>query len=83
MALKKTVSVKIEKKPIVTDDLESLESTQDVFVSKKIVDQVIGQEKAVEVVRKAAAQKRNVLLIIASIARHIFFCVEISKREGV
>ncbi len=63
MALKKTVSVKIEKKPIVTDDLESLESTQDVFVSKKIVDQVIGQEKAVEVVRKAAAQKRNVLLI--------------------
>ncbi|MFQ5405700.1 MAG: ATP-dependent protease LonB [Candidatus Micrarchaeia archaeon] len=32
-------------------------------VSEKLVDQIIGQEKAVEVIKKAARQKRNVLLI--------------------
>jgi len=45
------------------DDLENLKTTANVFVSKKLVDQVIGQEKAVETIRKAAAQKRNILLI--------------------
>ncbi|MFC2134407.1 ATP-dependent protease LonB [Bacteroidota bacterium] len=38
-------------------------STKELKVSKKIVDQVIGQEDAVNVVRKAAAQRRHVLLI--------------------
>ncbi|MFH1590269.1 MAG: ATP-dependent protease LonB [archaeon] len=38
-------------------------STAELKVSKKIVDQVIGQESAVNVIKKAAAQRRHVLLI--------------------
>ena len=40
-----------------------LENTAVVPVPPKLVDQVVGQEKAVEIIKKAAAQKRNVLLI--------------------
>ncbi|MBN2127607.1 MAG: ATP-dependent protease LonB [Candidatus Diapherotrites archaeon] len=43
--------------------LMAFNSTKDIPVSKKIVEQVIGQEKSVEIIRKAAAQKRNVLLV--------------------
>ena len=32
-------------------------STKDIFVPKGLVDQVIGQEKSVEIIKKAAAQK--------------------------
>lgn len=38
-------------------------STADVPVPPRTIDQVVGQEKSVELIRKAAAQKRNVLLI--------------------
>ncbi|HEC80850.1 MAG TPA: ATP-dependent protease LonB, partial [Thermoplasmatales archaeon] len=38
-------------------------TTRDIPVPKRLLDQVIGQEKAVEVVRKAAEQKRHVMLI--------------------
>ncbi|HID25464.1 MAG TPA: ATP-dependent protease LonB [Thermoplasmata archaeon] len=38
-------------------------TTKDVAVPKQLLDQVIGQDKAVEVVRKAAEQKRHVMLI--------------------
>src|SRR3989344_1361988 len=38
-------------------------STADIEVPKKIVDQVIGQEEAVELIRKASLQRRHVLLI--------------------
>jgi len=38
-------------------------STKEIKVSKKIVDQVIGQEGAVNVIKKASAQRRHVLLI--------------------
>src|SRR3989338_9046884 len=38
-------------------------STAEIEVSKKLIDQVIGQEDAVEVVRKAGLQRRHVLLI--------------------
>lgn len=38
-------------------------STAEIKVPKRIIDQVIGQDKAVEIVRKAALQKRHVLLI--------------------
>lgn len=39
-----------------------LNSTKDVVVSKGLIDQVVGQESAVEIIKKAAVQKRNVLL---------------------
>ncbi|PIY60513.1 ATP-dependent protease LonB [Candidatus Woesearchaeota archaeon CG_4_10_14_0_8_um_filter_47_5] len=38
-------------------------NTKEINVSKKIIDQVIGQEKAVQIMKKAAAQRRHVLLI--------------------
>jgi len=38
-------------------------STKNIKVPEKIVDQVIGQEEAVKIIRKAALQRRHVLLI--------------------
>lgn len=38
-------------------------TTADIKVSKKIVEQVIGQEEGVNIIKKAARQRRNVLLI--------------------
>ena len=38
-------------------------TTEDLKISKKIVDQVIGQEEAVKIIKKASKQRRNVLLI--------------------
>lgn len=41
----------------------SFKSTADVKVPESMIDQVIGQEDAVEVIKKAAQQRRHVLLI--------------------
>jgi len=38
-------------------------TTAEIPVSEHLVDQIIGQEKAVDIIRKAAKQKRNVLLV--------------------
>jgi len=38
-------------------------TTADIPVPEKIIDQIIGQDKAVDIIKKAAKQKRNVLLI--------------------
>ncbi|MDD4877486.1 MAG: ATP-dependent protease LonB [Candidatus Nanoarchaeia archaeon] len=38
-------------------------TTADIKVSKKIAEQIIGQEEALNVIKKAAMQRRNVLLI--------------------
>ncbi|MHC1587483.1 MAG: ATP-binding protein, partial [Candidatus Syntropharchaeia archaeon] len=40
-----------------------LKGTRDINIPKRLIDQVIGQEEAVEVIRKAAAQRRHVLMI--------------------
>lgn len=37
--------------------------TSKISISKSLIDQVIGQDESVKIIRKAAAQKRNVLLI--------------------
>ncbi|MBI5176848.1 ATP-dependent protease LonB [Candidatus Micrarchaeota archaeon] len=42
---------------------ENVKSTAEVEVPKALVEQVIGQERAVKIIRKAAMQKRNVLLV--------------------
>ncbi|MEM4598063.1 MAG: ATP-dependent protease LonB [Candidatus Diapherotrites archaeon] len=42
---------------------ENYKTTAEVPVPENLYDQVIGQEKAVELIKKAAAQRRNVLLI--------------------
>ena len=38
-------------------------STAELVVSEKIIDQVIGQDEAVAIMKKAAQQRRHVLLI--------------------
>lgn len=42
---------------------KNFKSTAEVKVSEKLVDQIMGQEKAVEIIKKASQQRRNVLLI--------------------
>ncbi len=42
---------------------KNYKSTEEIKVPKKIIDQVIGQENAKNIVQKAAAQRRNILLI--------------------
>ena len=39
------------------------EATENIAIPKKLVDQVIGQDEAVKAIKKAAIQRRNVLLI--------------------
>lgn len=38
-------------------------STKDIEVSNRIIDQVVGQDEAVEIIKKASEQRRHVLLI--------------------
>lgn len=42
---------------------QNFKTTADIKVPELLLDQVIGQDKAVEIVRKAAEQKRHVMLI--------------------
>jgi len=44
-------------------DLPANFTTAQAKVPEKLIDQVIGQEKAVEIMRKAASQKRNVMMV--------------------
>ncbi len=44
-------------------DFRSYKSSGDIEVPERIIDQIIGQDEAVETVIKAAKQRRNVLLI--------------------
>ena len=59
------VSSGAELLPPVEEWIRRLEfkSTAEIKIPERIVDQVIGQEPAVEVIRKAAEQKRHVMLI--------------------
>ncbi len=54
---------KRQKKISQIRDLAEIRSTSEVEVSEELIDQVIGQDKAIEVIRKASGQKRNVLLV--------------------
>jgi Lon-like ATP-dependent protease len=49
--------------PAPKKDFSNYQSTKDISVSERIIEQVIGQEDAVRVMRKASAQRRHVLLI--------------------
>ncbi|MCK4476237.1 MAG: hypothetical protein KAU16_05870, partial [Methanophagales archaeon] len=40
-----------------------IKTTEEVEVPKLLIDQVIGQERGVEVIKKAAKQRRHVMLI--------------------
>ncbi len=59
----KAVSTTVAPAKVVKKDFSSYTSTKDIPVSENIIEQVIGQEDAVRIMRKAAAQRRHVLLI--------------------
>jgi len=42
---------------------KEFETTEQIKIPKKLVDQVIGQDRGVDIIKKAAKQRRNVLLI--------------------
>ena len=44
-------------------ETQTFETTADIKIPDKLADQVIGQDSAVEVIKKAAEQKRHVMLI--------------------
>lgn len=44
-------------------NLRTYKTSEEIKVPEKIIDQIIGQEEAVETIKKAAKQRRNVLLI--------------------
>ena len=44
-------------------DAEPFQSTAEIAVPEKLLEQVIGQDHAVDVVKKAAEQKRHVMLV--------------------
>ena len=46
-----------------TLNFRSYKTSGDIEVPDRIIDQIIGQEEATETVKKAAKQRRNVLLI--------------------
>ena len=48
---------------MVKDLLKEIKTTDEIKVSNKLIDQIIGQKNAVEIIKKAAKQRRNVLLI--------------------
>lgn len=43
--------------------LSTYKTTAEISISKKLIDQIIGQDEAINIVKKAAKQHRNVLLI--------------------
>jgi Lon-like ATP-dependent protease len=43
--------------------MRSFKTTEEIPVPKSLIDQVIGQDDAVKIVRKAAAQRRNVMMM--------------------
>ncbi|MFX1246979.1 MAG: ATP-binding protein, partial [Promethearchaeota archaeon] len=54
----------MEKKNIDLIDVDmDFKTTQEIPIPSRLVDQVIGQELPVEIIKKAAIQRRNVLLI--------------------
>jgi Lon-like ATP-dependent protease len=63
--LRKRKANNIEELPPIDEWIkkQKFKTTADIKVPKKLLDQVIGQDKAVKIVRKAAQQKRHVMLI--------------------
>ncbi|HOI12786.1 MAG TPA: ATP-binding protein, partial [Methanoculleus sp.] len=66
-----TTSPEIPNIELTNDELEDMDvlsglelsASSDIDVPPNLIDQVIGQEHAVEVIRKAAVQRRHVMMI--------------------
>ena len=59
----KSVSSKSLSKKSALSSIKPFTTTKDIAISKSLIDQVIGQDHAVDIMRKAAQQRRHVLLI--------------------
>jgi ATP-dependent Lon protease len=57
------MSKNIKSKKVVLKSSLNFSDTSQIIVPKELISQVVGQEESVKLLRKAAAQKRNVLLI--------------------
>ncbi|MFW5865685.1 MAG: ATP-dependent protease LonB [Nanoarchaeota archaeon] len=57
---RKTIAKKASQKK---DSEHDFKTTKDIKVRKKLIEQVIGQENAIDVMKKAASQRRHVLLV--------------------
>jgi len=60
---KKTENVKTASVNAAKSIPKNYKSTAEIKVSQSLIDQIMGQDKAVELIKKAAQQRRNVLLI--------------------
>jgi ATP-dependent Lon protease len=57
-------SKKVQKnKDLANDNILDFKSTAELKIDKEIINQVIGQDSAVNIIKKAASQRRHVLLI--------------------
>ena len=43
--------------------MKKFKTTEEIAIPTRLIDQVLGQDEAVKIVRKAAVQRRNVLMI--------------------
>ena len=62
-AAKKTETIKYASMNPAKSVPKNYKSTADIKISKNLIGQILGQNKAVEIIKKAAEQRRNVLLI--------------------
>ncbi len=60
---KKTKKAKNQKEALKMKDWEDFKTTADIKIPNVLVNQIVGQDDAVDIIKKAAAQRRNVLLI--------------------
>lgn len=63
VSVKKTIEKVVGSKKTLEKEYLNFKHTGEINVEKKIIDKVIGQESALEIIRKSAAQKRHVLLL--------------------
>jgi ATP-dependent Lon protease len=52
-----------EESAFVAKSMSQMRTTKDVVISKNLIDTIIGQEEAVALIKKAALQRRHVLLV--------------------
>ena len=58
-----TKTKKVETKPNKKPEYLNFKDTSEIQVSRNLIDNVIGQENALEIIKKAAKQRRHVLLL--------------------
>ncbi|MCL4373744.1 MAG: ATP-dependent protease LonB [Candidatus Marsarchaeota archaeon] len=63
MNAKKAKRARRERKAKESSYAVKVRTTADISIPIKLIDQVVGQKKAVDIIKKAAKQRRNVLLI--------------------